>query len=88
MAYTAEDEAVLSAAVDGSHPTAALVVDHPADHQQPARLSDLPERRTRARTPGLSVDQRRALAMLDCNPSGGCTEPLLRAHGFQLELLA
>ena len=36
----------------------------------------------------LSADQRRALAMLDCNPSGGCTEPLLRAHGFKQELLA
>jgi hypothetical protein len=38
--------------------------------------------------PKLSSDQRRALAMLDCNPSGGCTEPLLRSHGFKPELLA
>jgi hypothetical protein len=86
MAYPPEDEAVLSAAIDGSHPIAAIVADLPADHQQPACRSDLPEGRTRARK--LSADQRRALAMLDCNPRGGCTEPLLRAHGFRREVLA
>jgi hypothetical protein len=36
MAYTPEDEAVLSAAINGSHRIAAIIADLPADHQQRA----------------------------------------------------
>src|SRR5215469_7890620 len=51
-------------------------------------VMSLPAGRGGEQMPKLSTDQRRALAMLDCNPSGGCTEPLLRSHGFKQELLA
>jgi hypothetical protein len=48
-----------------------------------------PDRRTiamSARKTGLSVDQRRALTLL-AGSSHGCTEAILLAHGFTIEML-
>jgi hypothetical protein len=39
------------------------------------------------RKPGLSADRRHALKVLAASPNG-CTEAIMLAHGFKLELLA
>ena len=39
------------------------------------------------RRPSLSVEQRRALEMLNRSPRSGCTNTLLLAHGFSLAML-